>query len=74
MPGDDSGTIMKKSDPNERKALEALMVDRLKPFVPEFKKVIEKDGHSECVCVCVCVCVWCVQVGRLSLNGSMNSH
>ena len=42
---------MKKSDPNERKALQELMNDTLKPFVPEFKKVIEKDGHSECCTV-----------------------
>ena len=48
MPGDENGTIMKKSDPNERKALQELMSDTLKHFVPEFKKVIEKEGHGEC--------------------------
>ncbi len=48
MPGDENGTIMKKSDPNERKALQELMNDTLKHFVPEFKKVIEKEGHGEC--------------------------
>ncbi len=47
MPGDESGTIMKKSDSKERKALQELMGDNLRPFVPEFKKVIEKDGHSK---------------------------
>lgn len=45
-PGSDNGTIMKKSDENEWNALKALMDDVLRPFVPEFKRVLQKDGHS----------------------------
>lgn len=37
---------MKKSDANERNALKAIMDDVLKPFVPEFKKVVEQDDGS----------------------------
>ncbi len=58
MPGDESGTIMKKSDAKERKALHELMSDNLRNFVPEFKKVIEKDGHCKCLRV-VAAQTWC---------------
>ena len=44
--GEENGTIMKKSDSNERNALKALMDDTLRPYVPEFKKVVEKDDDS----------------------------
>ena len=44
--GEESGTIMKKSDANERNALKAIMDDVLKPFAPEFKKVVEQDDGS----------------------------
>ena len=37
---------MKKSDANERNALKAIMDDVLKPFAPEFKKVVEQDDGS----------------------------
>ena len=37
---------MKKSDANERNALRAIMVDILRPFVPEFKKVVEQEDGS----------------------------
>ena len=37
---------MKKSDSNERNALKAIMDDVLRPFAPEFKKEVEKDGDS----------------------------
>lgn len=37
---------MKKSDDNEHHALRALMSDTLRPFVPEFKRVVERDGDS----------------------------
>ena len=37
---------MKKSDANERNALKAIMDDILKPYVPEFKKVVEQDDGS----------------------------
>jgi len=45
-PGSENGTIMKKSDQNERNALMALMDDVLKAFVPEFKRVVEKYEES----------------------------
>ena len=45
-PGGESGTIQKKSDDNERNALKALMEDRLRPYVPEFRREVEKDGIS----------------------------
>lgn len=50
---------MKKSDANERNALQAIMDDELRPYVPEFKKVVEQDDGSilqiliDSVCVCV---------------------
>lgn len=37
---------MKKSDANERNALRAIMDDVLRPYAPEFKKVIEQDDGS----------------------------
>lgn len=37
---------MKKSDANERNALRAIMDDVLRPFVPEFKKVVEQEDGS----------------------------
>ena len=46
MPGGENGTIMKKSGPNERNALQALMDDPLKNFVPEFKRVVEHNGEG----------------------------
>ena len=46
MPGGENGTIMKKSDSKERRALRALMDDPLKDFVPEFKGEVERDGNS----------------------------
>lgn len=47
MPGEENGTIMKKSDCNENSALQKLMSDELRPFVPEFKKVVTKDGNCK---------------------------
>ena len=44
--GEESGTIMKKSDANEHNALKAIMDDVLRPYVPEFKKVVEQDDGS----------------------------
>ena len=44
--GEESGTIMKKSDVNEHTALRAIMDDVLRPYVPEFKKVVEQDDGS----------------------------
>ncbi len=44
--GEESGTIMKKSDANERNALQAIMDDVLRSFAPEFKKVVEQDDGS----------------------------
>jgi len=46
MPGGENGTIMKKSDNKERRALRALMDDTLKDFVPEYKGEVEHDGNS----------------------------
>ena len=45
-PGGENGTILKKSDINERNALKALMCDELRLCVPEFKREVEKDGDS----------------------------
>ena len=73
---------MKRSDQNESRALQALMMDGLRPFVPEFRRVIEKDSESilswlcVCISVCLCVCVYlfvcvcvCVLCVCLSLYG-----
>lgn len=46
MPGGENGTIMKKSDVNERNALHQLLDDPLRNFVPEFKREVEHEGHG----------------------------
>lgn len=46
MPGGENGTIMKKCEPRECRALRALMDDPLKDFVPEFKGEVDRDGES----------------------------
>lgn len=47
MPGGENGTIMKKSDVNERNALRELLNDSLRNFVPEFKREVDHDGHGK---------------------------
>lgn len=47
LPGGENGTIMKKSDENERNALNQLLYDSLRNFVPEFKREVEHSGHGE---------------------------
>lgn len=42
----DSGSILKKLCPKEHKCLNKLMVDILRPYVPEYKGDVEKDGES----------------------------
>ena len=46
-PGDENGTIIKKSSPDEAKALQRLMDDIARPFVPEFKR--QYTENSECI-------------------------
>ncbi|KAF6022998.1 ITPKA [Bugula neritina] len=41
----EEGTILKKMIPIERQALEQLMEDRLKPFVPQFRGVVSHESH-----------------------------
>lgn len=38
--------ILKRSSPNEERALRELMEDRLKPFVPQFRGLVDRKGHS----------------------------
>ena len=45
-PGGMHGTVLKKASEREQEALEGLMVDRMKPFVPEFHKLIVKEDGS----------------------------
>ena len=45
-PGKSNGSIMKKSDKTEREALQRLMLDPLKEFVPEFLGEVEVEGES----------------------------
>ena len=47
MPGGENGTIMKKSDVNERNALRELLTDPLRNFVPEFKREVDHEGHGK---------------------------
>lgn len=47
MPGEENGTIMKKSGENERKALQGLMADpAMRNFVPEFRREVEHKGEG----------------------------
>jgi len=39
---------MKKSGVNEQMALQKLMFDNLRNFVPEFKRVVEENGEGTC--------------------------
>lgn len=45
-PGGIQGTVLKKASEREQEALERLMVDRMKPFVPQFYKLIVKEDGS----------------------------
>ena len=40
------GFMLKKLNSKESRCLELLMKDDLKPFVPEFKGVVDKDGKK----------------------------
>lgn len=42
-PGE-QGTILKKLGPKERTCLRELMVDVLRPYVPEYKGEVDCDG------------------------------
>jgi 1D-myo-inositol-triphosphate 3-kinase len=46
-PGEENGTIIKKSSCDEAKALSLLMNDALRPFVPEYRRDFVKN--SECI-------------------------
>lgn len=48
MPGEENGTIMKKSGDKERNALRKLMDDCLRDYVPEFRREVEHKGESRC--------------------------
>ena len=44
-PGGYYGTVLKKSSEYEQEALRKLMTDEMKPFVPEFKRIVtQEDG------------------------------
>ena len=45
-PGGMHGTVLKKASEREQEALECLMKDRMRPFVPEFHKLIVKEDGS----------------------------
>lgn len=44
--GDAAGTILKKLSPREHKCLQRLMTDILRPYVPEYKGEVEREGES----------------------------
>lgn len=46
LPGEENGTIMKKSSDKERSCLRKLMDDSLRDFVPEFRREVEHKGES----------------------------
>ena len=47
MPGEENGTIMKKSSENERKALQGLNEDAaMRNFVPEYRREVEQRGNG----------------------------
>lgn len=41
----EAGSVLKKLDSREHQSLQRLMHDRLQPFVPEFRGVVEKNGE-----------------------------
>ena len=45
-PGEENGTIIKKSSQDESSALQRLMDDVLRQHVPEFKKEIMKETEG----------------------------
>lgn len=45
-PGGVQGTVLKKSTEHEQVALQVLMRDRMKPYVPEFKSIVSKEDGS----------------------------
>ncbi|ELU17198.1 hypothetical protein CAPTEDRAFT_133411 [Capitella teleta] len=44
--GEQQGTILKKLCPKEHYCLQALMTDILRPYIPEYKGDVEKDGDK----------------------------
>ena len=44
-PGE-NGTILKKSSEKERECLTKLMKDILRPYIPEYKREVERTGES----------------------------
>jgi 1D-myo-inositol-triphosphate 3-kinase len=48
--GLDSGTVLKKLSPKEEICFRALMKDVLRPYVPEFRGVVDGDGDENCDC------------------------
>ena len=42
----EQGTILKKLCPKEQQCLQSLMTDVLRPYVPEFKGLVERDDES----------------------------
>lgn len=56
-PGGMQGTVLKKSSEREQEALECLMRDRMKPFVPEFHKLIVKEDGSILIVVSFPLCL-----------------
>ncbi|XP_077996117.1 uncharacterized protein LOC144449455 [Glandiceps talaboti] len=42
----DCGTILKKFCPKEQRCLKALMLDVLRPYIPEYKGEVEKNGEK----------------------------
>jgi 1D-myo-inositol-triphosphate 3-kinase len=45
--GIESGTVLKKLSPKEEICFRSLMKDVLRPYVPEFKGIVD-DSDSEC--------------------------
>ena len=45
-PGGYYGTVLKKSSEYEQEALRKLMTDEMKPFVPEFKRIVTQEDGS----------------------------
>lgn len=63
--GGGKGTVLKKCSKMEATALKDLMLDVMKPHVPEFKSEVEMDG--DCILLCKNTC-------HIALSFSLTSN
>ncbi|KAK7487169.1 hypothetical protein BaRGS_00021664, partial [Batillaria attramentaria] len=64
----DAGSVLKKLDSREHQCFQRLMHDRLQPFVPEYRGVVEKSGEryvqlQDLLCEFTSPCVMDIKMG-----------